>query len=183
MGGRTGKWFMPAQWQSSIRWAHLSSSCANHREQFHKLLTRWYFTPLRLAESYPTASPYCWRSCCSMGMLLHNVWSCPHLRPFWDKLTKITWTPCPAGPEFLLLLLGIESLPLCSRTVVCNIFHVAHLVIARKLKSSAIPFLVEFSDIVSTICIYGKTLANYKGSHQTFLRNWDSWLQIYPSLT
>lgn len=56
-----GKQFSSAHCQSTIRWAHMSSSCANHREQFHKLLSRWYFTPLRLANSYSMASPYCWK--------------------------------------------------------------------------------------------------------------------------
>lgn len=72
-----GKQFAPTQWKSAIKWAHRSSSCANHREQFHKLLTRWYFTPLRLAKAYSTASPHCWRSCGSVGSLLHIF--CPFL--------------------------------------------------------------------------------------------------------
>lgn len=50
-----GKQFPPSQWHAAIQWAHRSSSCANHRGQFHKLLTRWYFTPLRLAKLHPTA--------------------------------------------------------------------------------------------------------------------------------
>lgn len=72
-----GKQFSLRQWYKAIRWAHNSSSCANHMEQYHKLLTRWYFTPLRLAKSFPTASPYCWRSCGSLGSILHVFWSCP----------------------------------------------------------------------------------------------------------
>lgn len=31
-----GKAFSPLQWQTAIRWAHTSSSCANYREQFKK---------------------------------------------------------------------------------------------------------------------------------------------------
>lgn len=38
----------------AIRWAHISSSCANHREPFQKLLTRWYFTPLSLSHCIST---------------------------------------------------------------------------------------------------------------------------------
>lgn len=75
------KTFTPAQWQSAITWVHNSFSCANHKEQFHKLLTRWYFTPFRLARAYPTTSPHCWRSCGSIGSLLHIFWSCPYLSP------------------------------------------------------------------------------------------------------
>lgn len=42
-----GRQFTPSQWSMAIRWAHNSSDRAIHREQYQKLLTRWYFTPLR----------------------------------------------------------------------------------------------------------------------------------------
>lgn len=54
---KLGQKFSPVQWQTAIAWAHKSSSCANHWEQFQKLLSRWYFTPLRLARAYPLTSP------------------------------------------------------------------------------------------------------------------------------
>lgn len=76
-----GQQFSSLQWQKAIRWAHKSSSCANRREQFHRLLTRGYYTPLRLAKAFSTVSPYCWRSCGSTGSILHIYWSCPHLKP------------------------------------------------------------------------------------------------------
>lgn len=141
----------------------MSPYCANHREQFHKLLTRWYFTPLRLANVYSTISPYCWRYYGSMGSLIHIFWSCSCLWPFWVNvmglLSKILQKPCPTGPEFLLLILGIDSVPLNYRMVVCNILYAAWLVIARKWKSADTPSsLMEFNDIVSTIWIYEKLL-------------------------
>lgn len=54
----------------------------------------------------------------------------------------------------MALPISQEKLPLSFRTVVCNILHVAHLVIARKSKSNYIPSLMKFNDVVSTICIY-----------------------------
>lgn len=57
--GDLGKQFTEHQWSKAIYYAHHSSTCANHNEQYQKLLTRWYFTPLRLARACPTASPYC----------------------------------------------------------------------------------------------------------------------------
>lgn len=115
------KTFTPLYWQKAIQWAHRSSSCANHREQYQKLLTRWYFTPLRLAKAFPTSSPLCWRSCGSQGSIIHVFWSCPHLRLFWNSvigiISRILGAPCPTGPEFLLLLIGIHDTPRSGRTV------------------------------------------------------------------
>lgn len=178
-----GKTFTPAQWQAAIT----SSSCANHKEKFHKRLTRWYFTPLRIATAYPAASPYCWRSCGSAGSLLHVFWSCPCLTPFWDNVkglvSQMTQKLCTFGPEFFLLLLNIESIPQKNRKIVCNILHAARLLIARRWKSPDIPSLLELSNMVSTIFSYEKALATYQGSLVTFMKNWVSWLQLFPNLS
>lgn len=66
-----GKQFTHFQWPTEVQWAHGSSSCTNNRKKLHKLLIRWYFTPLRLAKSYSMASPHCWRSCGFVGSLVH----------------------------------------------------------------------------------------------------------------
>lgn len=180
------KQFSPAQWQSAISWAHKSSSCANHKEQFHKLLSRWYFTPRRLAIAYPTVSPHCWRSCGATGSLLHIFWACPNLTPFWDSvkglISQLLHIPCPQGPEFCLLLLSIESIPPVNRQLVCNILHAARLLIARRWKSADVPTILELTNMVSTICVYERTLAAYRGSSSLFLRGWDPWLRTFPNL-
>lgn len=182
-----GKQFMSIQWQSAITWTHKSSYCANHREQFHKLLSRCCFTPLRLAKAYPTTTPFCWRSCGSTGSLFHVFWSCPYLTPFWDNvrglISQLTQILCPFQPEFFFLLLNIESVLPKNRRLVCNILHAARLLIARRWKSVDIPSLLELNNMVSMICIYEKTIATYKGSLQPFMHSWDSWLQIYPNLS
>lgn len=180
------KMFTPVQWQSAISWAHNSSACANHKEQFHKLLTQWYFTPLRLARAYPAASPYCWRSCGSTGSLLPIFCSCPSLTQFWYNvrglISQLIQSPCPPGPQFSLLLRNIESTPLRYRKMVRNILHAARLLIARRWKSADIPSLLELNSMVSTIFTYEKTIATYQGALPSFLKNWDPWLQIFPNL-
>lgn len=144
-----GKHFSPAQW-SSIRWAHGSSACTNHNEQYQKLLTRWCFTPLRLAKAYPTAFPYCWRSC---GSIRHIFWSCPILQPFWEAIfaliSSITRKPCQRAPEFTLLLIGIDDVPAAYHVVVCNILHVARLTIARCWKLNEVSVIAEIHSTVS----------------------------------
>lgn len=62
-------------------------------------------------------------------------------------IASIIQISCPNGPEFLLLLVGMDSIPLKYSTLVCNILHTARLVIARKWKSATITTLVELNDV------------------------------------
>lgn len=181
-----GRTYTPLQWQAAISWAHKASACASHKEQYHKLLTRWYFTPLRLSRAYQSSSPCCWRSCGSVGSLLHVFWSCPLLAPYWDMvrglITQLIHTPCPSGPAFFLLLLEIDSIPLQHRKMVCNTLHAARLLLARRWKSMEIPSLLEINNLVSTICMYEKAIATHRGALPSFERNWNSWLSLFPIL-
>lgn len=181
-----GKQFTVLQWIRAISYAHRSSACANHREQYQKRITRWYFTPLRIARAYTAVSPYCWRSCGSVGTLLHIFWSCPLLRRFWDDIfimiSSLMNQPCPATPEFALLLLGIDAIPPKYRTLVCNILHAARLSIARHWKSLESPTLLEVNTIVSNIYLCERTLAWYIGSVPSFHRAWSPWQTLFPNL-
>lgn len=102
-----GTQFTVRQWQETIHWAHKSSVCANHRKQYKKMLTRWYYTPHRIAKVLPLASPLCWKT----GSLLHV---CPSPRRFRDSvlslISTLTGRPCPKGPEFALLRIGIDAI-------------------------------------------------------------------------
>lgn len=178
--------YILSQWQKALHWAHKSSACANHREQYQKLLTRWYYTPHRISKAYPTAFPYCWRSCGGVGSLLHVFWSCPSLKSFWDNILTLISTiahkSCPRGPEFALLLIGIESIPLIHRRMICNILHAARLGIARHWKSADIPTLVDINAIVSNVCIHKRTLAWHRGYQSKCQKYWSSWLTMFPNL-
>lgn len=180
-------WIKMSRWSEAIYCAHYSSACANHNEQYQKLLNRWYFAPLRLARAYPMASPYCWRSCGSVGTLLHIFWTWSLLRPFWDAIlaliSSIIIKLCPATPEFALLLIRIENIPPSFRTIVCNILHAAHLTVARYWKSNLIPNLLEVNAIVSDIYLYERTLAWHRGASSSFQSTWSLWRALHPSLT
>lgn len=124
---------------SGRKQVHAVSACANHREQFQKLLTRWYYTPLRLSKTFSSISPYCWRACGSVGSILHIFWSCTSLQPFWNNIfaliSSITQQQCPKSPEFALLLIDIEAIPAAYSIMVCNVVHAARLSIARHWKT------------------------------------------------
>lgn len=181
-----GKQFSEAHWSKALHYAHTSSMCANHREQYQKLLTRWYFTPLQLSKAFPSASPYCWRLCGSVGSLLHVFWSCPMLSPFWravqDLVASLVGRSCPFSPEFALLLIGIGDLPRHIRPLICNVLHAARLSIARHWKGAGPPTIMEVSEIVSNIFLYERTLAWHKGTSNSFYSTWSPWQQMFPNL-
>lgn len=175
------------RWQEAISWAHRASACANHREQYQKLLTRWYYTPHRIAKAYLSASPLCWRMCGGRGTLLHVFWSCPLLRQFWDMvlslISDLVGKPCPRRPEFAMLLVGIDAIASSHRIVTCNVLHAARLAIARHWKSTDIPSTIELNTIISNVCLHERTLAWHRGTHKKFERHWSSWLALVPNLT
>lgn len=179
-----GTRFSDIQWSKAIYQAHHSSACANQKEQYQKLLTRWYFTPLRIAKAYVTASPYCWRSCGSVGSLLHIFWSCPSLRPFWSEVSSLISAihpmSKPLNPELALLLLGIDGIPKSYRVLISNILHAARLTIARHWKSTESPTLMEVKNIVSNIYMHERTLAWHKGSNKIFQSQWSPWSTFMP---
>lgn len=181
-----GRQFSTLQWQNALKWAHRSSSCANHNEQYQKILTRWYFTPLRIARAYPMASPYCWRSCGSVGSLLHVFWHCTKLTRFWSQvfalITSVTGHSIPNTPEIALLLLNIETVPALYRTIVCNTLHAARLCIARHWKSAEPPSVREVQEVVSNVYLQERTLAWHRATSGTFQRKWALWQRQFPIL-
>lgn len=64
-----------------------------------KVISRWYYTPVRLASMYSPVDPLCFRGCKLSGTMAHILWECPRVRPFvilvGAKLTvaklKISW--------------------------------------------------------------------------------------------
>lgn len=127
----------------------------------------WYYTPLRIAKAYPSASPYCWISCGSVGSLLHIFWSCSILNTYWDNIfnliESVTQIKAPKSPEFALLLVDIDTIPLKSWVVVCNILHSARLSIARHWKTINPATSNEVIKITSNIYIQERKLAWHKG--------------------
>lgn len=55
------------------------------RETAIKLLTSWYYTPLRLSKIYPQAYSSCFRGCAHQGSFLHLFWDCVNLQPTWKE--------------------------------------------------------------------------------------------------
>lgn len=54
-----------------------------------KVISRWYYTPFRLASMYPSADPLCFRGCQLSGTMAHIWWECPEYTLFGEKSSML----------------------------------------------------------------------------------------------
>lgn len=90
-----------------ILFTYKTSICANQQEAGFKVLSQWYYTPVRLPWMFPQSSDLCWRCGEEAGTLLHIFWSCRLLTLFWNEVHRITQKftdrELPRSPEFFLI--------------------------------------------------------------------------------
>lgn len=95
------------EWENIYSYIHKGSTNVSAQENGFRIFSRWYKTPLRLNKISPTIPPNCWRCADDDGSLLHLLWSCPQIQPFWmevHRLTSlITMYPLDFSPAQLLL--------------------------------------------------------------------------------
>lgn len=106
--------FTEAQLHHLYQLINSSSLDTKTHEKNYKLLTRWYWMATTLTWIYPSASDHCWGGSSQQGTLLHILWECPRIRPFWreirDRINDILEDDLP-----LLLvhfLLHVPTVPL-----------------------------------------------------------------------
>lgn len=105
--------FTDTQKQTIIRFSLKSSICTKTQELNYKILTRWYYTPVRLHKIFPSSSDRCWRCHSAKRTLLHIFWSCPLLQHFWTTVRMISqkFTDYPMNDNPAFILLHVSSIP------------------------------------------------------------------------
>lgn len=90
-----------------LKLTHKSSRSASSQEANYKILSRWYRTPQLLHKMYPSQTAQCWRCEEEEGNLLHILWGCRKIVPFWNAVRRqteqITDLPIPDDPAFCLI--------------------------------------------------------------------------------
>uniref|UniRef100_A0A803T8M6 Reverse transcriptase domain-containing protein n=1 Tax=Anolis carolinensis TaxID=28377 RepID=A0A803T8M6_ANOCA len=115
------------------------------KENWLKLIHRWYLTPKKIGLMYKNANNKCWRCKTQTGSYFHMWWKCKKLGKFWTAILEesnvILKTKFIKKPE--LLLLGLYN---CDDKIDPNtdklftfFITAARLVIARLWKSTQIP--------------------------------------------
>uniref|UniRef100_A0A803SXK3 Reverse transcriptase zinc-binding domain-containing protein n=1 Tax=Anolis carolinensis TaxID=28377 RepID=A0A803SXK3_ANOCA len=73
------------------------------KENYYKVVWRWYLTPIRLNQIDKKYSKQCWRGCQEIGTYIHMWWSCKYVQTFWENVFKeikgITKTEIIGTPE------------------------------------------------------------------------------------
>nr|XP_014340886.1 PREDICTED: uncharacterized protein LOC106702622 [Latimeria chalumnae] len=119
-----------------------------HRLAHFKVLHRTYFTTTKLCKMDPMTSLLCPKCHCAKGSLVHLLWACPKVLPFWVEVvhTLLLLLDCdlPALPEYYLLNLPIPDLTLeVPKKKFLNIaITVAKLTVARHWWTETAPFWV-----------------------------------------
>lgn len=102
-----GRDFTDQEWEGICYRARHTASHIGLTETYTKLAYYWYYTPERLYRIDNTHSPDCWRGCGKVGSLLHLLWDCECLTPYWaqilDDVDKHFQTEIPRLPEYVLL--------------------------------------------------------------------------------
>lgn len=132
------------------RWSTIWSSflyrARSHyiRMQQYKVLTRWYFTPLRLFHMKAQSNSLCWKGCGMVGSFNHCWWNCPVVQQFWKVIvyqsSKIVSLDIPISPEVILLDVWTKTqITGHTRDFLSLCFLVAKCIWAKYWKSNKIP--------------------------------------------
>lgn len=149
-----------------------------------KLLHRVYHTPIRLHKIYPDRNPCCTRCLVQLGTLLHMLWECPKIQPFWrevfDLINVKLDLPIPMSPE--LALLGIpddNQRSHHSKPLISYLLFYAKKVIICKWSSPDPPTLSSWLAMIDgALPIYKLTYIS-RGCPWKFNKVWQRWTSTW----
>uniref|UniRef100_A0A803SRX2 Reverse transcriptase domain-containing protein n=1 Tax=Anolis carolinensis TaxID=28377 RepID=A0A803SRX2_ANOCA len=127
------------------------------KENWIKMLHRWYITPKKIGIMYKNADQKCWKCKLQDGTFYHMWWSCDKTATFWrlvhTECKKILKTDFPMRPE--IYLLGMFDLDFFKDTNIDKLFTflatAARLVFAKVWKQETIPTKESWLDKVMEI--------------------------------
>lgn len=104
----------PSQWARLWKDIPQVFRSVAQRENAYKIMTQWYYTPVRLQKMFPATSSLCWRCGTAPGDFLHIWWDCPLVTLLWKEvlshIREVLGFPLPESAVSLLLGLKPESL-------------------------------------------------------------------------
>uniref|UniRef100_A0A803SZS4 Reverse transcriptase domain-containing protein n=1 Tax=Anolis carolinensis TaxID=28377 RepID=A0A803SZS4_ANOCA len=133
------------EWESIWRKKIKYSYSTDMKENWLKVLHRWYLTPKKIGLMYKKANNKCWRCKTQIGSYHHMWWSCKKLEKFWtmvlEESNKILKTNFKKAPELLLLGLYDQSIMVDRNTDKLFTFCItaARMLVAKQWKSENAP--------------------------------------------
>lgn len=90
-----------------LKLMHKSSCSALAQESNYKIVSRWFRNPQILHKMFPNQPARCWRCGAEDGGLLHILWECGAIQPFWSTIqthiSSILSLSVPDDPAFCQL--------------------------------------------------------------------------------
>ena len=170
--------FDPDDWESLFQRASSFSYNSRHRLLQFNILHRIYFTPERLHKMNDTLSDACPRCTTETGTLIHMLWNCSKLAPYWEcvceALDEIMGFEVPRSPR-IALLGDTTEIPMDKRARV-RFIKLAMIAgtkcILMLWKSSDPPSFSMWLKEVSSYMVSEKIMFNLKKKPQLFVKCW-----------
>lgn len=171
--------FTPSQRKKLIEVTHSSSVSSSIQEMSYKFLTRWYRTPVQLAQIYPNADIRCWRGCKDRGTYLHIWWTCPKIKVFWEEIApwiKRMSNKCIELTPIHFLFHGtIGSTRSYKNSLTPHLLNAAKRLIPRYWKQATCPTLGEWKREVEEMMEAERWVYKTRNKQDRFEKIWAKW--------
>lgn len=145
----------------------------------YKITHRYYWTPQRLNRAGIMNNNLCWKCQKDIGTLLHCIWECPVIQPFWktvlDNLSKWLGSGIPLSPR--LCLLGdrsqIVNISSGEFSVIMAGTTTAARAILKLWKTPKAPELKEWINIMVKTASYEVMLDKMNNKNKVKAPDWD----------
>ena len=151
----------------------------------YKIIHRYYFTPLRLYRMGVMDNSLCWKCQKEAGTLLHCIWQCPCIQPFWrfvlEYLGQWAGRKLPVSPR--LCLLGdrsqLHNMSSKAFSVIMVGITVAARTILKHWKTVTIPGFKEWANAMIKTASYEHMLDKLNTINKDKAPAWESfWTYI-----
>lgn len=162
--------------------AHKGSLNVSIQENNYKTLTRWYRTPAILNKFNPSYPNKCCRCDGEPGTLVHILWSCPAIQPFWTQVRELTESistyNLDHSPAQCLFHHSDLSTPYYRKTLILPLLNAAKMCIPRHWGSSHIPTIPEWFTQINKIAEMEELISISRDSPARFSMTWACWIHF-----
>lgn len=180
-----GMTFSKAERAKTAQHIFKAARSVRYQESGYQLLSSLYRAPASLSKMYP-GQPNCyWRCGGKEGCLVHLLWSCPLITPFWDQiklhLPKFTDRMIPEDSAFFLLHHYKFPSGSYKNSVFLHQLNAARSCISGNWRKTIPPSLSVWAPRVNKIMPMEKLVASELGNSTKFEEYWFYWKEFTSS--
>uniref|UniRef100_A0A803TGJ8 Reverse transcriptase domain-containing protein n=1 Tax=Anolis carolinensis TaxID=28377 RepID=A0A803TGJ8_ANOCA len=118
------------------------------RENWYKMMYRWYITPQKLARCYKNLQDKCWKCQTQEGTFFHMWWTCKNAKEFWTKIhgkiQEIIGLKFQMKPEYFLLGMPDFEMDISKDILFNYLVTAARIIYARNWKLKEVPRMEDW---------------------------------------